>query len=42
MRKSQQTTRIDGKRVVIRTSTSGKVTVADAFRSRKAKGRRLK
>jgi hypothetical protein len=30
MRKSQQTTRIDGKRVVIRTSTSGKVTVADA------------
>jgi hypothetical protein len=30
MRKSQQTTRIDGKRVVIRTSTNGKVTVADA------------
>jgi hypothetical protein len=30
MPKSQQTTRIDGKRVVIRTSTSGKVSVSDA------------
>lgn len=39
-----QTTRVNGKRVVIRTSAKGKITVKEAPvpLSRKAKGRRLR